>query len=302
MSVLVTGATGFLGAAVVNQILAQNEKVIALLRPTSNKEHLYATVEEKIRDAYVNEVVFENFSQLKSIVADYQPRSIVHSAATGRLIHSPDDVSRTICANVEFGTHLLEACCEAAHDISFIFCGTFWQHSSRKDRYDPNSLYAATKSAFEEIARYYREIRKLKLVGLKFYDNYGARDPRNRLMSYLVQAVKRGESVELSPGWQKIRPLYVDDAAHSIIRAMEHMQVQPYEELSYGVFGDELVSIRELVSIIEKLAKSNLRVNWGARDYRQNEIFEPVELTRLPNWSPRTSLKKGIQKMLGDAA
>ena len=291
-----------MGAFVVKRILDEGHEVVAMARSTSDTSHLLNVLHSDSIPERLQILKLHELSQAHALVMDARPTAIVHIAAFGGHSHTLDDIAPILETNIHLGTLLLEACCDLAESApSFVFCGSFWQNATNATTNSPNSLYAGTKSAFEEIARYYKDVRGVNLLGLKFYDNYGTPDPRGRLIKYLVDCTLSQRRVELSPGWQKIRPLYVTDATDAIYTALMEMSASSYDALSYGVVGNELVSIRELVSLIEELSGKRLDIGWSVKDYRPNEIFEPVMLPQLPNWSAKTPLRDGIMSMLDGA-
>ena len=102
----------------------------------------------------------------------------------------------------------------------------------------------------------------------------------------------------LSPGEQKLRLLHVDDAVEAILMALRGAEDQRFQQLTYGVGGDDVLTIKQLVLLLENLSGRKLHVRWGARNYRSSEIFDPVDIPRLPNWEPSISLQEGLFQLL----
>ena len=65
-------------------------------------------------------------------------------------------------------------------------------------------------------------------------------------------------------------------------------------------------TLKELASLFEKYSGLKLNIKWGAKPYRENEIFNPIsakdskELKKLPNYKPKISLEEGIKMLISD--
>jgi len=143
------------------------------------------------------------------IVAGLQPDGIVHLATHFVAQHGPDDLAALVGANLHLGLALLDSA--AANSVPWLIdTGTFWQHHGGRD-YCPTNLYAATKQAFGDLARYYHETGPTAIVTLELNDTYGLRDERGKLLSVLLDVARSGDRLAMSPGEQLLDILHVDD-------------------------------------------------------------------------------------------
>ncbi|MDZ5724904.1 NAD-dependent epimerase/dehydratase family protein [Acetobacterium sp. K1/6] len=85
--------------------------------------------------------------------------------------HNASDVDKLFMSNVVFGAHLLEAM--KTLEVNYLInTGTNWQNYCGSE-YNPVNLYAATKEAFEDIAKFYTQTTSLRMITLRLYDTYG---------------------------------------------------------------------------------------------------------------------------------
>src|SRR5439155_8470421 len=141
----------------------------------------------------------------------------VHLASYFVAEHRLQDVAPLIASNLLFATQLADAV-TAAGIGRFVNTGTAWQHYQDAE-YDPVCLYAATKQAFDDILRFYRERCGLRVVTLELCDTYGLGDRRKKLMSLLIERIKDRQPLAMSAGEQRISLVYISDVVEAFIRA-----------------------------------------------------------------------------------
>jgi len=266
---LLTGATGFLGARLARTLEDSGWVVTVLGRA-------------------------QGVGEIAGTVRRAQPDVTLHLATEFRPEHAPDDIEPMIAANVLFGTQLLESL-RTVSLARVVTVGTHWQHYENAG-YSPVSLYAATKQAFDDIARYYADVAGFHFVHLDVTDCYGPGDTRGKLLSLLCNAAREGTLLDLSPGDQRIDLLHVDDAVNALLVAARRLldgAGQPVER--WAVRTGRSLTIREVVELFERVRGVTLRVRWGARPYRARETFAAwTEGSTLPGWVPHIPLERGL--------
>ena len=275
--VLVSGATGFIGSEVTKRLIELNSQVSVITRtkPTSQ------TV------TWISAMNSDSFPTQE--IAEFNPEMVIHLATRFQSTHSPSDIKGLIQSNIEFGTNLLESANEAG--AVFVNINSAWQHFESQ-QYSPVSLYAATKQAFADIAQYYGETG-LDLRNLTLYDTYGPTDKRNKLIRQLLKTASSNERLDMGPGDQLINLLFVSDVVAAILRIAELPTVPMIQ--NYVVRAENSISIRELITEIEKVTKKELNVNWGARIARPREMASDwVFGELLPGWQQHVRLVAGL--------
>ena len=289
MNILITGATGFIGQHLLKS-LSQEHEVHVLIRPSTRWEDNFNLK---------NFIFDDNIGELKEYIIRNQIEGIIHLASLFIAQHQSYQCKDLILSNIFLGTALLEAAKETSVQW-FLNTGTYWQnylHDSTE--YDPVNLYAATKQAFIDIAKYYTETSDIKFVTLKICDTYGPKDPRRKLMSLFKQYAESGEQLKMSPGEQKINLLYIDDVVNGFITLVNLLCNKTQLKNEYVLSAKKTYSLRELAGIFETVSKKKLNILWGGLPYREREVMTPWQQGNLvPGWKQKTDIHQGIQLFL----
>lgn len=292
MKILVTGATGFIGQNLIKSLLDEQHSVVAMIRPNSDS----SSIDKRTAIfCYSGEI-----DELTRLFQNEQFDGVIHLASLFLASHQHKDIAGLIFSNIQFGTELLEAC-KYSKTKWFINTGTFWQHY-HNEIYNPVNLYAATKQAFEDIAKYYTETSDLIFTTLKLNDTFGPNDTRNKVFNLWYQLSKTAEELEMSPGEQIIDICYIDDVIHAYNTLIDHLARDPdtVKNKTFAIRTNERMSLKDLSKIFEKSTGTTLTIQWGGREYREREVMIPCEnIPILPGWKQKYTLNEAIQKTIG---
>jgi nucleoside-diphosphate-sugar epimerase len=273
MKVVLTGSTGFIGSHLKQYLSAQGWSVQTIGRGTS-------------------------LDQMISILKEFKPDVVMHLASLFIAEHQTPEVKALIESNVLFGTEVAEAM-KVAGIKRLINTGTAWQHYHDTE---PACLYAATKTAFEEILRFYVSAENFKVTTLKIFDTYGPLDPRPKLIPKLLKSFETQAPMQMSPGSQRIDFVHIQDIVRAFEVAAKLLIAEKTENGSmqdYALSGGQVCSLKELIKKLETLKGKTLQIEWGARPYRKREIMEPWSKGKtLPGWKPTISLEDGLRELI----
>lgn len=293
---LVTGGTGFVGAHLIRHLLCAGWTVHALVRASSriSAESDAGGASWHRHDG--------SMAGLTAILETTRPTVVFHLASLFLAQHRPEDVDGLVASNVLFGAQLLEAMDQAGVHL-LVNTGTCWQNYENQ-AYDPVNLYAATKQAFEDIARYYVEARGQRMVTLRLCDTYGPNDPRPKLFALLKRALASGEVLEMSPGEQLIDLVFIDDVVEAFRLAGERLlRGEAAAAEIHAVTSGSPIALKELVARFAEAAGRPLSVRWGGRPYRPREVMAPPRIFGpLPGWQANVSLEEGLGRIAAEVA
>lgn len=290
MKILITGGTGFVGRHLIRRSKKEHD-LCALVRPSTNLDFLK---KEKIK-YYIFD---DNVEKLISFMQKEKFDGVIHLASLFLTIHESRDIRNLIDSNIYLGSVILEASAKS-HTKWFLNTGTFWQHYKNRD-YSPVNLYAATKQALEDIAKYYIETSDINFVTIRLSDTFGPNDTRTKILNVWNKISVSGESLDMSKGAQIIDINYVDnviDGYFQMINLLKRDRKKTLNGKSFVISAKEKLSLKRLAQVFEKVMKKKLNINWGKKEYRFREVMRPWKNgKKIPGWIPRVSIEEGIKK------
>ena len=134
-------------------------------------------------------------------------------------------------------------------------------------------------------------------LDLFFFTLFGEGDRSSHLVPLLLDAAKEGKKVSLSPGFQLMNLVHIDDAVENISKCLTLERNFSYRK--YHLWEENYFSVRELVSTIEIVSGVSMDCTWGAREYVGHEMMKiwSYPTTKFPEFETKVSLKEGIRKL-----
>lgn len=287
MTLLLTGSTGFIGYH-LRKRLSKKFRLIALVRPSSLTGDLTSDG--------IQQIIFDgDVRELTKKMERYSVSGVVHLASHYLKDHGPYDINTLVDSNILFSTQVLEAVASKAK--WFLNTGSFFQHY-QDSHYSPVNLYAATKQAFQDIAKYYQGIYELQFVTLTLSDTFGPHDTRPKILNLWQHHARSGQQLKMSGGEQLLDINYIDNVIDAFDVLIEQLVSENNNlESEYAVRAKTIYSLKELASIFEKVTGNTVPIQWGVVPYKQREVMKPWSGgVTVPGWSPAISIEEGIKR------
>ena len=230
--VLVTGAAGFIGAAVCERLLARGERVVGIdnlnsyYDPALKQARLSRLEASAPTESWsFQRLELEDGSAIADLFARELPRLVIHLAAQAGVRYSLENPGAYLQSNlVGFGA-ILEGCRHhgVVHLVyassSSVYGGNtnlpFTEHQSVNH---PVSLYAATKKANELMAHTYSHLYGLPATGLRFFTVYGPWGRPDMAPMLFAKAILAGEPIRVfNHGRMRRDFTYIDDIVTGVI-------------------------------------------------------------------------------------
>ncbi len=233
-TILVTGAAGFIGAALVKALLNLDFKVIGI----DNLNDYYSTSLKRSRlteiekvstvngEWFFYEIPIEDNKVLQDIINRYNPQVFVHLAAQAGVRYSITNPAAYIQSNLVGFANVLEGCRQnqTPHLIyassSSVYGGNknlpFYEEQAVNH---PVSLYAATKKSNELMAHTYSHLYDLPTTGLRFFTVYGPWGRPDMAPMIFARSILNNEPIQVFNYGKMQRDFtYIDDVVEGIIR------------------------------------------------------------------------------------
>lgn len=236
--VLVTGAAGFIGAAVCEQLLGRGQTVVAVDNLNSYydpalKQARLRRLEQQAEAAAAplrfHRLDLADSAAVAALFAAERPGRVIHLAAQAGVRYSLDNPSAYIQSNlVGFGA-VLEGCRhqQVQHLVyassSSVYGGNRQMPFSEQQPVNhPVSLYAATKKANELMAHTYSHLYGLPATGLRFFTVYGPWGRPDMAPMLFARAILAGEPIRVFNHGQMQRDFtFIDDIVEGVIRCLD---------------------------------------------------------------------------------
>jgi len=294
-TVLLTGATGFLGSHLLESLLKNNYEVVVLKRSTSNTWRI---------DSLLKEVrVYDVDKQpLQKIFEENSIHTVIHMATLYRKADDGVDVQEMITSNVSFPASLIELGVKYGLK-AFINTGTFFECDcsvlpvTEQANTKAFNLYAKTKLAFDAILTTYE--KELSIVTLRLFSPYGEKD-NYKLIPMLVKKALSGLKIELSDGLQKLDFIYSGDVVNANLKVLEKLEANEPLSKVYNIGFGKPLSVRDVVSILEQKLGRRLDVTWGAvSEYDIPCVWSDISRAKKDlGWEPEIDIYQGLEYML----
>ncbi len=237
MKVLVTGAAGFIGAALCDRLLARGDEVFGL----DNLNDYYDVALKQARLARLEGRAGFRFERLELADRAATARAfasgpfdaVVHLAAQAGVRYSVTHPEKYVDANLVGFGNVLEGCRRAGvgHLVFASSSSVYGLNAkmpfSECDNVDhPVSLYAATKKANEAMAHVYAHLFGLPCTGLRFFTVYGPWGRPDMSPFLFARAILAGEPLKVFNHGEMQRDFtYIDDVVEGVVRVMERPAV-----------------------------------------------------------------------------
>lgn len=288
MNILVTGATGFIGTNLTRE-LRKDHNLFILGQFEGDPEKL----------GLPGYVMTDDIPKLADFIRDNQIEGIIHLASLYLTVHKPEQVKDLVASNVYFGTAVLEAASLAGCVKWFLNTGSIWQNYNTKGmEYNPVNLYAATKQAFIDMAKYYSDVFDIKFCTLKLCDTYGPNDTRRKIFKLFKDYSESGETLKMSPGEQLIDLLYITDIVAGFIQLTKLMSEGANLKNEYVLSSGRQIPLKKLAALFIHVSGRKLNIEWGGLPYRKREVMIPWKGEIVPGWKAKVGVEEGIHKFL----
>lgn len=298
---LVTGAAGFIGSHVCEQLLAQGHKVTGVdafipYYPRDIKENNLLTCRTSPDFTF-----YETDLRHGELEPLFKGVDVVfHLAAMAGLLRSWSNFSLYLTCNIAATQRLLEAARQ--HGVEHFIYGSTSSVYGRlalggeAAPLAPFSPYGVTKLAAEHLCEAYAENFDLPLTILRFFSVYGPRQRPDMAYHVFIRALLKNEPMTIyGDGHQCRSNTYIADCVRGILLAFEKREQSIGEVFNLG--GGEVVTLRDAVALLAEVTQTQPKITFAdSRPGDQVNTSADISKARhLLGYEPTTSVRAGLQ-------
>jgi UDP-glucuronate 4-epimerase len=310
--ILVTGAAGFIGAAVCGALLARGDTVLGV-------DNLSDYYDVRLKDARLARLAaHKNFSFRKADIADKDAMlaladgdiaGIVHLAAQPGVRYSLENPFAYVTANVMGQVVMLELARALPGLKHFVYASSSSVYGANRktpfavgDAVDhPNSLYAATKRADELFAHTYAHLYGIACTGLRFFTVYGPWGRPDMAPILFARAIAADEPIKVFNHGEMWRDFtYIDDIVAGVVRALDRPASSTPPHALYNLGNHKSEKLTDFIAEIEKALGKKARMNMAPMQPGDvPSTYADIEAsTRELGFEPTTPISVGIPKFV----
>ena len=313
MTVIVTGAAGFIGCFTAERLAQRGETVIGV----DSFNDYYDLALKDLRASRL--AAFPNFRMVRMDIADVEAFAalvresgadrVVHLAAQAGVRYSLENPFAYERSNLAGHLSVLEACRHAPGIEHLVYASSSSVYGDRAidgpfketDPVDaPVSLYAATKRSGELISASYSKLYGLKQSGLRFFTVYGPMGRPDMAYFGFTQKILSGQPIEVYGQGKMARDFtYINDIVDGVIGVLDHPPGEPEARL-YNIGDSRPVPLMRMIEVLEQ-----------ALGVTAKKIFRPMQpgdvtatyadislLNALTGYQPKVTLEEGLPQFV----
>lgn len=302
--VLVTGGAGFIGSHLVRRLLAQNDDVHILARPTSNLDRIASGVSQ----AALHLIDTADGAALDQLVRDIQPEIVFHLASNTRRAAVADlsDVQDSIQSDLGLLMRLLSACSALPHPLkTFVRAGTLAEYGGASPPFQESQLalplntYAASMLAGTQYLQMLQNRLNFPAVTGRLALTYGAGQSKDFLIPSMINKCKAGLEIELKHPEDTRDLIYIEDVIGGLI-ALSRCPQAAGEVMNIAT--GKTHKMRDVAALVLQSTGADSRLlkcgtpdqSSGMPDFRTSTL----KADKVLNWRAETSLGHGLEQTL----
>jgi len=313
MTILVTGAAGFIGHNVCLSLLVRGEQVVGV-------DNLNDYYDPKIKHARLERLAgFEKFrfaqvdladdGALEKIVTPDSVTHIVNLAAQAGVRYSIENPRAYMRSNLAGYLNVLEFA-RAAKDLKHMVYAS--SSSVYGDRIDgpfsesdpvikPVSLYSATKISGEMISQSYAHLYGVPLTGLRFFTVYGPWGRPDMAYWIFTEKIFKGEPIDIFAAGEMSRDFtYIDDIITALTRIVDKPpQITKKADVPHEIYNlgnSTPTPLMDLVHAVEKACGQEAKKNFMPKQMGDvSKTFADISKAKAAfDYDPKTTIDQGI--------
>ncbi|MBE2234076.1 MAG: NAD-dependent epimerase/dehydratase family protein [Anaerolinea sp.] len=299
-SVLVTGATGFIGSHLTRRLLDTGCDVWILNRKGSDSWRIADILHKlNIVNGELGTITAEEILEILPSGIRY----VFHLAAAG-VNQSQAFDALAMQTNIMGTANLLQWARQILPE-RFLYCGSCFEYGPGESLHEdllpaPNSDYGASKAAAWMLVQACFRRYRLPVVSLRPFTVFGPFEGTHRLIPYVISKTLQEDSIALTGGIQTRDFIFIEDVIDAFLQAAVCKDAIGQ---TFNICTGQATQIRSVVNMIVELIGGNAQPQFGLIPYRDDELWvhsgSPSAAHDVLGWKAKHSLRQGLENTIG---
>jgi nucleoside-diphosphate-sugar epimerase len=301
-NVLVTGGAGFIGSALVRELLKDGANVIVYDNFLYGDKSNLMEIEDRIQIINGDVLSWKIYHAIK----EYEVKYVFHLAAEPYIPHCYDNPEKFFDINVKGTMNVLMACktlgvVRIVHFSSSEVYGTA-QYIPMDEKHPtlPLSTYAVSKLAADRLCFVFNHEHEIPVVVLRPFNSYGPRETQPYVIPEIITQLSKGNSLKLGNIKAERDFTYVDDTARGAVDILES-DIPDGEVANLG--SNKAYSIEKLANLIgELIGHEQVKIEIEKSRLRPIDVdllqCNYSKAKKYTSWEPKIDIKEGLKRTI----
>lgn len=299
LKILITGATGFIGANVATYLAKEGHEIYGLSR---NGEYNWRLKNERDKIKLVKSDI-SSYEKTYSTIENIKPDGIIHCAQYGA--YPKEKSNKLMFETNNTGLFNILDLCTKFNFNWLINCGTSFEYDGSDESIketiisNPHSYYGIFKATGTRMLDLYSKMITTKLMTLRIFQAYGPFEPKGRLVPYLLYNLINDLDVNLNNPYLERDFTYIKDITRAFfnsVKAMDHLEKHEIINIGTGTYTSVQDFANNGKKVINSLSRIILDNQQTKPEDRINRIVADVSKAKMfLKWIPKYQVRDGIK-------
>lgn len=291
--ILITGASGFIGANLLHRLVEGNNDVHIWIRSKSNLWRM-----KNIMKNYKKHIIDVTNAKLLKINIDIIKPEIIFHCATYGVSHLQKDPRHMFRTNILGSLNLFTATVGKSYIRHIINVGTSLEYGHKRgiitERTSerPDTLYGMTKLSQTQLASYFTKNFDLPVTTLRVFTSYGAFEEPKHLIGDIMLGIITKKPIKISTYFARRDFVYIDDVVDALIKAGHS---EPFRDIINIGSGKEY-SVKNIIEIAKQFGKIIVESDQPKNERSGGGYANTDKSKELLNWSAMHTIEDGLKK------
>ncbi|MEM0465170.1 MAG: GDP-mannose 4,6-dehydratase [Candidatus Pacearchaeota archaeon] len=302
-NVLVTGAGGFKGSHLVQELVKTKARVVSLIRDFDPRSYFQLQELEKKSTVVIGDL--KDYKKIADIISKYEITTIFHLGAQPIVTTALINPLETLESNIMGTVNILEAARLYSKISEIVVVSSDKAYGSSEkipykedERLHGKAPYDVSKSCADLISQMYYKVYKMPITITRCSNVFGPGDLNmNRIIPGIMEAAIKNKTLQIRSDGKMIREyIYVKDTIDAYIKLAENINKSKGE--AFNIAGKNVMSVIEVVKRVSSIINKPIKINIlnKAKTEILKQHLDGTKMKQYFGWEPKTKFEDAINE------